>query len=465
MTEWLKKADPDLSAIIDADHGMTLSYGDLSRQVDACADCLRDSGASLVFVVEGHALQTILHYLACLQCAVPVCLLQQGKALPELVRNYQPSHVVLGAGGDASPWAEGYDLECSEPVACYRRQTACAAKPHPRLALLLSTSGSTGNQKLVRLSRESITANADAIAEYLELTSQDRSIQSLPLHYSYGLSLINSHFAASGSVVLTSHSFMSREFWDAVSKQECTGFAGVPSMYEFLAKLRMGPHQVPSIRYFTQAGGKLAESLQEQFLRFAVESEKQFFVMYGQTEATARIAYVPPHHLGQNIGSIGQAIPGGTLGCRTVDGLDADVFELVYEGPNVMMGYAESVEDLSLDDELQGTLYTGDLVKKAEDGSLRIVGRLKRFAKVFGLRINLADIENHVSALTNARCAACEADAGIRIYLEAATDEKDLRADLSAWTGLPPASFAVRVVEAFPYTGSGKIDYPSLRLL
>jgi len=457
MIEWFDKAEPGRTAFVESDTGRHLSYGETNELIEVAAASLRETEVTLVFICAANSVSTLVHYLACLRAGVPACLLEQNASLQRLLEVYEPSHVV------ADDTFESPDYKQAVPAGVFHRTTPSSAKPHPDLALLLTTSGSTGNPKLVRLSRHNLQSNAESIASYLQLTEEDRSIQSLPVYYSYGLSLINSHLSVSASTVLTSHSFMQKEFWADVDTHKCTGFAGVPSMYEFLHRLRMGPYLSPSIRYASQAGGKLRDELIGHFHQCAADAGQQFFVMYGQTEATARIAYVPPDHLPEAIGTLGKAIPGGQLNCVPVDGMASDIFELIYEGPNVMMGYAESLEDLSRGDELEGRLSTGDLVQKGEDDSLRIIGRLKRFAKVYGIRLNLADVERWIGDKFQLRCAACETAAGVRVYLEREVETGELRRDLAQWTGLPPASFAVKVLESLPQTGSGKIDYHSLR--
>ena len=190
------------------------------------------------------------------------------------------------------------------------------------------------------------------------------------MHYSYGLSVLNSHLVAGGTVVLTPHSFMRPEFWRDADQERATSFAGVPYMYETLHRLRFDPARHPTLRTFTQAGGALRRDLIAHFHGRVTEAGARLVVMYGQTEATARISYVPPERLGEKIGSIGIPIPGGTLRLERVEGLETGASELVYEGENVMLGYAESLADLGLGDVQQGVLRTGDLGDRRRRGLL-----------------------------------------------------------------------------------------------
>jgi acyl-CoA synthetase (AMP-forming)/AMP-acid ligase II len=336
---------------------------------------------------------------------------------------------------------------------------------HADLAVLLTTSGSTGNPKLVRLSDRNLEANARSIVEYLDIAPDQRAIQSLPLHYSYGLSILHSHLLAGASVALTPHSFMRPEFWSTVDQLACTSFAGVPYMYQTLHRLRFAPARHPSLRVLTQAGGALRVDLKRHFHELAVASGIRFFVMYGQTEATARISYVPPERLPEKIGSIGIPIPGGRLTLADVPGLDDR--ELVYEGSNVMLGYAEQAGDLALGDVQQGVLKTGDLGRVDDDGFFSVVGRLKRFAKLFGRRVSLEDIEHEVESAFPARAAAT--DGGDRIVLhlapEGAVEIDAVAAHVARYLGTPPKSIVVRRIASLPLTVAGKKDYNALARL
>ena len=336
---------------------------------------------------------------------------------------------------------------------------------HSDLAVLLPTSGSTGSPKLVRLTVSNLDSNAQSIAEYLALNPEERAIASLPLHYSYGLSVLNSHFAAGGSVVLTPHSFLRREFWGVVDARACTSFAGVPYMYETLHRLRFDPATHPTLRTLTQAGGGLAPDLTLQMLELAERAGRRFFVMYGQTEATARISFVPPARLRGKIGSIGIPIPDGRLSLAPAE--DAgEAMELVYEGPNVMMGYAESPADLGLGDRQGGRLRTGDLGRTDEDGYFFLTGRLRRFAKLFGRRVGLEDVEREVEAEFPVRAAATDGGDRMILHVEpiGAVDAAKIAGHVSRRLGVPPAAVVVRTLATLPRTVAGKKDYRALEV-
>lgn len=328
---------------------------------------------------------------------------------------------------------------------------------HPDLSLLLSTSGSTGSAKLVRLTRANLAANASSIAEYLGLTPAERPITSLPMPYSYGLSVINSHLHAGAAIVLSEDGVLRREFWDAVDRYRCTSFAGVPYTYQLLLQAGLLATKGASLKTLTQAGGRLEERLIAQMLKLAGERGWQFFVMYGQTEATARISYVPFERSGEKIGSVGLSVPGGSLA------LDGETGELIYSGPNTMMGYAESRTDLARGDDLQGVLRTGDLARQDADGFFYINGRLKRFLKLFGKRFNLDDVEKVLSSHFEGALGCHGRDDLLMVAIERCSDPRTAVDLICQLFDLPRTAVQVTAVQELPRTANGKLDYERMR--
>jgi acyl-CoA synthetase (AMP-forming)/AMP-acid ligase II len=327
---------------------------------------------------------------------------------------------------------------------------------HPDLALLLSTSGSTGSAKLVRLSLANLEANAESIAQYLQLTPADRPITSLPMTYSYGLSVINSHLDAGATIVFMEDGVLRRSFWDAIDQYGCTSLAGVPYTYQLLLQAGLLKTRGSSLKQLTQAGGRLDERYVQQMLELADARGWKFFVMYGQTEATARISYVPFEHLRQKLGSVGIAIPNGSLST------DEQTGELLYSGSNVMLGYAECREDLTKGDELHRILRTGDLARLDADGYVYITGRLKRFLKLFGKRYNLDDMERVISRDSGSPVACFGTDDLLQIAVQDCANPDDVREITCKMFELPRTAVSVIVVSALPRTLNGKLDYQSL---
>jgi acyl-CoA synthetase (AMP-forming)/AMP-acid ligase II len=236
----------------------------------------------------------------------------------------------------------------------------------------------------------------------------------------------------------------------------------VPYMYETLHRLRFDPARHPSIRTFTQAGGALRRDLIAHFHGRAVGAGARLVVMYGQTEATARISYVPPERLSEKLGSIGIPIPGGRLRLEPLE--HADVAQLIYEGANVMMGYAETPADLALGDIQQGVLRTGDLGTVDQDGFFTIVGRLKRFAKLFGRRVSLEDVERELEATFPVRAIAIDLSErlGVHVAADGPVADGDLQAHLARFLAVPPGAISVKRVAELPLTTTGKKDYKAV---
>jgi acyl-CoA synthetase (AMP-forming)/AMP-acid ligase II len=466
VSDLVPQHSPASPAILDADRGEEITYGQLLERVTQTADCLRQKlGRGLVFHLSTDTPDAIVLYLACLEAGCPVVLLEPGLGdrLEPLLQAYDPDAVLLP---EEMATPAGMRPGASLPTRTYRMaigRTNRAERPlHPDLALLLTTSGSTGSPKLVRLTRNNLLANARAIASYLGIQTGERSIQSLPMHYSYGLSLVNSHLAAGATVVLTRHSFIRPEFWSAFDRAGCTSFAGVPYMYETLHRLRFDPKQHSGLRTMTQAGGGLRRDLIQSFHERASAAGCRFFVMYGQTEAAPRISYVPHERLAEKLGSIGIPVPNGRLSLVPLE--DSDQEELIYSGPNVMMGYAESATDLAAGDILKGTLRTGDLATADSEGFFTLTGRLKRFAKLFGRRISLEELEKELEMRYPIRAAATEREGQLLIFA-AARERVDLEGiahDLARRLNVPPKCVKVQAIAEIPLTASGKTDYKAL---
>ena len=443
------------TAIVD-ERGLAISYTELSQRVAAAAQQLRGLGPrQLGLLLTSNTLGSLVAYLACLQARHVPLLLPAGIApalAASLQAHYQPNWV-MGEHLQATP-LRGADLPITQLQYPANHKTNLA----PELALLLSTSGSTGSPKLVRLSYGNLQANATAIAQYLGLTPDERALTMLPPHYSYGLSVINSHLHAGASLVLQNVSVLSPAFAETIRAQAVTSLSGVPTIYQMLWRTGFSKQDFPSLRTLTQAGGRLDDKLIRAFAQLADARGWRFFVMYGQTEATARISYVPPHQLAEKIGSIGIAIPGGQLY------IDPANSELIYTGPNVMLGYANCRGDLALGDTQRGLLRTGDMAQQDDEGFFYITGRLKRFVKLAGNRIGLDEVEQQLQNKLELPVMASGRDERLVVWLEA-TDEALIEATkqwLSSQFGIHHSLCRFRLVGRLPVLSNGKKDYPTL---
>jgi acyl-CoA synthetase (AMP-forming)/AMP-acid ligase II/acyl carrier protein len=413
-----------------------LTYAALADRVD---DVARRLGPTrrLVLVEGRNTVESLTAYLAALT----------------------HGHVVLlaPAGEPSRRLAEAWDPDVVAGETIRERREGTAHDLHPDLALLLSTSGSTGSPKLVRLSHDNVHSNAASIASYLGLTPDDRAITSLPIHYCYGLSVVHSHLLVGAGVVLTDLSVVDECFWRLAEDTRATSFAAVPYTFEQLERSGFAGRRLPALRYVTQAGGRMPPARVAHWREHGRRAGWDLIVMYGQTEATARMAWLPPELAAEHPGAVGVPIPGGAFRLEPVDGIDEPgVGELVYSGPNVMQGYAAVPTDLALGAEVT-ELRTGDLAREV-DGLWEIVGRRGRHTKLFGLRIDLDDLESQVDA--EVRCVAV--DDTLHAFTDRPRSAHRVAAALSAATGLPPSAIVVTTLASLPRTASGKPDLAAL---
>lgn len=453
------------AAIID-EFGNELSYDLLESESDDLAKLT--GGRCLVFCLCRNEIGSILGYVSFINNGIVPVLLNshlEEELLNNLLKTYEPSF--LWVPKDQVGSFEG--MESVHEAYDYVLLKTGYQKEYPlyvELALLLTTSGSTGSPKFVRQSYTNVLDNAQSIVKYLELDETERPITTLPMNYTYGLSIINSHLLVGATILVTDKGVMQKEFWGFFKDAGATSFGGVPYTYEMLDRLRFYRMKLPTLRTMTQAGGKILPELHEKFAKYAEEQGKRFVVMYGQCEATARMGYLPPERAVEKKGSMGIVIPGGKFHLIDVNGNEiTDTYttgELVYEGKNVTLGYAECGEDLALGDERHGVLETGDMAQFDGDGYYYIVGRKKRFLKIYGNRVNLDEVDRLIKGEFEIEAASTGVDDHMYIFV---TDEKyadTVRDFVISKTKLNLAAFKVIVIEEIPKNDSGKTLYKEL---
>ena len=339
---------------------------------------------------------------------------------------------------------------------------------NPGLGLLLSTSGTTGSAKFVRLSKNAVLANAKSIKAYLSLSENDVPVTTLPPAYSFGLSIIHSHFLAGAKLFVTDKTFIDKRFWNDLSAFKITSLSGVPYHFEMLQKLGFTQKKIPYLNKITQAGGKLAPNLAMELANYAKKNAISFFLMYGQTEASPRMSFLAPEKVDRKPASIGSSIPGTQMWLQDDHGKKIckpqQEGELIFSGENVFWGYASGYEDLARGDEVGGVLHTGDLAVKDEEGDFYIIGRMSRFVKIYGLRINLDDVERLLK--DHGYEAACVGnDTQITAFCVGVADDKirSLRSFLTKHLRLSPRAVEVISVKDLEKTASGKISYHLLQ--
>ena len=449
-------------ALIQGDK-LVITYSNLFQQIEDFSRLFNSK--HLIFIIGENDVASVIAYLSSIEFGVVPLLLgsktNQGQ-IDNLINIYKPKYIFQKI--NLNLHSEYYLSSKFRGYSFFTSNTCDEIKLHPDLALLLTTSGSTGSPKLVRLTKKNLISNAKSISKYLDIKSNDRAISSLPFNYSYGLSVINSHLNSGASIVLTNSSMMERDFWHLINKHSVTSLAGVPYNYEMILRLGIDRLKIPSIKKMTQAGGKLSFDKIDRINATLKQKNISFYTMYGQTEATARISYLAPDDIDKKPGSIGKAIPAGKMWLqgkkgKVIEETDS-IGELVYSGDNVSMGYALSLSDLMLGDENKGVLRTGDLARCDSDGYFFIEGSINRFIKIYGNRISLYSLERIIfdKGFENVVIG------GNNKILICVIKNKNLSVDkliseVSKEININHSSIQIKIVEDFPRLTNGKIDY------
>lgn len=415
-----------------------------------------DPDPALVILYCDSTFDTVASFWSVMASPHVVALLP-GSLRPQLKASlesrYRPHYIIDAARVDIP----GYSRVPSGIGRLFCASQAEQYRVHPSIKVLLSTSGTTGSPKFVKLSEDNLLSNARAIAGYLPLNANDVVPLNLPIHYSYGLSVLTSNAIGGGGIASIPHDMLRPDFWKIFTELGCSSIAGVPYVYEMLKRIGFLEKKYPSLRYLTQAGGRLKDSLIDEYSQYAAANGLSFFVMYGATEATARMSYLEPAEIPSRRGSIGKAIPGGEFS------IDVDMGELLYSGPNVFGGYAESCADLQ-HFESPAWLRTGDLAFCDDDGFYFIKGRIKRIVKLFGNRVNLDDVEIFASESSGCeiRCTGYEDRHLVVWHSSDGLDETAIRRGLQQEYALNPSVIRFMRTDSFPSTASGKVDYMAL---
>jgi acyl-coenzyme A synthetase/AMP-(fatty) acid ligase len=455
------------TAIIGTDSNR-ISYRTLAEKADRIVASI--PARSFVFLLGQNHPVCIAAYLGFLRRKIVPLLVNHEISqtlFHKLLESYTPEYLFISEI-QKDLLTEQFELvDQFDGYRLYRNTKTFRHVLHEALALVLTTSGSTGSPKLVRLSYRNIQGNAESIAQYLEISEEDRAITTMPMAYTYGLSIINSHLVKGATILTSELSVMERQFWDVIKKLKPTTFGGVPYIYEMLKKLRFAKMSLPNLRYITQAGGKLSPELVEEFRDICQQKGIRFIVMYGQTEATARMSYLPWEYSFRKSGSIGVAIPGGTFWLENENGAiietNETAGELVYQGENVSLGYAESAADFVKGDENCGILRTGDIARRDSDGFYYIIGRKKRFVKIFGNRVSLDETESLLqSQFSDTNIACSGVDDHLYVFIVNESLKNNVLKFLTETTGLNTTAFQIVVLQTIPKNESGKTIYTML---
>lgn len=420
-----------------------------------------DDQQGLVFVYSDNQIGTVEVLLNFLRSRYTVCLLstQLHSSFKEsLEKLYRPYYIYDPVRSEV----QGYTPAAVSPrIRLMQRRHPSVYPIHPNIKLLLSTSGTTGSPKLVKLSNDNLVQNALSILDYMPIRSEDIVPLQVPIVFVYGLSILTTNCMRAGTIVCTEKELLQKEFWEEALEHRYTTIGGVPYVYEMLHRIGFFKQAHPGLRYMTQTGGMLNKTLVQEIGHYAATHGVHFYAQYGQTEAAGRMAWLPPADLLRKAGSIGLPIKNGRFS------IDEGTQELIYYGPNVSGGYATSPADLA-DYHYTPQLYTGDLARQDEDGYYYITGRIKRIIKLFGTRINLDEVELILKNSLGGQTFAC---LGIDdkylsvLHVNDSIREEQVKQVLKEKLQIHPRCVLVQCNSQLPLTPNGKIDYTKARMI
>lgn len=448
----------DAPAIIEPSMQRSWTYRALAGDVAAGANRLRGTGKSLILLCAHNGAEFVLAYLSALQAGNAVMLVAPARnhgQVVALAETYAPE-TILSSVAMPPELLTRYqtDGELFGLPRLSRTAEIVAPPPHPELALVLPTSGTSARPKMVRLSVTNIVANAHQIAQGLGLAPSSRAATSLPLSYVFGLSVLNSHLACGGSLVLTAGSIVEPEFWRTVQDHRVTTLAGVSMTFDLLRRIRFDRRCAPALGQMLHAGGRISADMLA-WIAAHLSPEIDVRHMYGMTEAAGRMCIPGPGLISSKPGSVGRPVPSASIRISAES-------EIIFSGPNVMLGYADTRSDLAKGDDLRGVLHTGDVGFADADGDIFITGRTSRVFKLFGRRHSLDDLEERFSDL--AIVAAVSQDGTIRIHYSEgdATLLKARISEVARSFGLPAAALKLALTAELPRNPYGKIAYDRL---
>lgn len=450
---WLSDIAKHQGQIIDHHSQQKITYLELDNKINDFGKTLPKT-RQLIALIASNSLEFVIAYLALLRFKHVILMVEKSNngltlssRTEELLTEYSVNYIT-----------DGHNTE---------EKSKYTHTLNNHLAILLSTSGSTGSSKLVKLSYENLAANTQSICEFLPISKSDTVVTTLPLHYSFGLSVLQTHLAVGASIILTNATLLEKSLWQAFKAYRPTSFYGVPFSFELLTQLNLKRLPLETIQYFAQAGGKISEKIAHTINSWCEAHQKQFYIMYGQTEATARIAYLSPQKASTKSSSIGKAIPNGELQLRDVQQTiiheENTAGELFYQGKNVFIGYANNIHELSTHEQ-PTWLATGDIAVRDIEGDYKIIGRNKRIVKIVGKRINLDDVEHFLQKKCLQSIAAITANDLLYLIIESEKHHsfEDIKHLLADFISINHRYILVKAVKEIARLANGKVDYQTI---
>ena len=426
---------------------------------------------SLVLLITENSIGSVISYISLIKndCVVIIIDVKTpANSALELFKKYKPNFILFPQN-----WTNLQKFNnCSFLISFLDYDIICnniqnKFKIHPELSMLLTTSGSMGSSKLVKLSKKNLFVNTNSIRDYLKINHKKRSVTTMPTSYSYMISIINSYIENGASIYVTKLSIMQKKFWDNYNLYKITSFSGVPYIFETIIKLGIKKVFIDSLEEFTQAGGKLSNIYLKKYIKLCEQFKKKFIIMYGQTEASPRMSYLDWKFAKSKLASIGKSLNKTKLWIADKKNKKIKkpgvIGELIFEGPNVALGYSNNIFDLNKGDENKGVLKTGDLASMDTNGFIYIKGRINRIAKIYGNRVSLDELEEKMQT-QNLNIVCRNNKDKIEIFYEKEYDQKNLLNKLSFLSALNKNIFEFKKVNKFPKTLSGKIDIQKLEI-
>ena len=419
---------------------------------------------SLTILISENCMESICGYLALLRSNSVIMMLDSSikeADLNKLIKKFEPKYLFCSVKNEKKiPKNLFSSIHSFENFNLFKNKKNISYKLNEKLMLLISTSGSIGEPKFVKLSQENMLVNTKSIISYLNLNSSDSTITTMPMSYSYGLSIINTHFFCGASIIPNQFSLVENNFWKLYKESNPTNLNGVPYFYEMLNKVGIERILDNKLKFITQAGGKIKNKIFKNVASLCLKKNISFFLMYGQTEAAPRISYhkVGKNDLNINDVPIGKVINSGKIYLREKNGSSIETpnteGELIYKGKNIFGGYAENYNDLSSFENIT-ELETGDLAIKNENDVYFITGRKSRFIKIFGYRLNLDYIEKKINS-NNHSVICLGLDEKLYVFT------KDKKLNIQNYVNLPKEAFKIINLNNFPLNNNGKVSYKKL---
>ena len=415
---------------------------------------------SLILFCGGNDAVSISQYLSFLLCGQAILFFDNNadkEKIEYLIKKFKPDFIFLK---NNIKLKKNYSILFQNEFYNFLKSNKKNFSPiNKKLAILLSTSGSLKNSKFVKLSYENIFSNCASISKYLKLNLSDKGISTLPLHYSYGLSVLHTHIFYDRPFFCNNYSIIQKKFWEMIKDFKITNLSFVPYNYEILKKIGIENFDFPSIKFLTVAGGKLSKELTLNICKILKKKKINFFSMYGQTEASPRISFIELKKLLKKPTSCGKSIPGGEI--KIEKEKNSYFGEIIYYGRNIFKGYAtnrSSCEKLSN----YKKLNTGDIGYKDKEGDLFILGRKKRNIKIFGVRVNLDSLEDlFKNEKLNVICHN-KNDQLYIFYSKKNIDNEKMLKILRKNINLKENDIKMIYLKKFPRLVNNKIDYKAL---